>query len=144
MKRILVYLVLIAALFSCKEEYPYSDVPEISLVSYSPQNVQALSEPLKFTIDYVDGDGDLGENHTDSTNLHLIDNRIGIRYSFRIQELVPGGSSVPISGRLSFSIPNTFMTTTDSTEQVNYSIYLYDRAGNRSNTLVTGPVTVYR
>ena len=77
-------------------------------------------------------------------NLFLIDNRIDVEYTYRIQDLVPGDDAVPIEGNLSFSIPNTYLTGTDSLESVTYRIYVVDRAGNRSNQILAGPITIYR
>ena len=144
MRTFLSILLLVFLSLSCEKEYPFDVIPYISLNHVSTNSVKQLSEPISFSISYTDGDGDLGENATGIKNLFLIDNRINIEYTFRIQDLVPGEGAIPIKGNLQFSIPNTFLTTQDSTEIVYYNIYVVDRAGHKSNQIIAGPITVYK
>jgi hypothetical protein len=139
----LIYLVLISAfLISCKKEEIVNDIPSIELIETSPTQVVELMEPIYFKISYHDGNGDLGENDPDVHNLILRDPRIDIKYEYRISELVPGAAEVPISGVLVFSIPNAFITDGSTQQTVNFEIYVKDRAGNKSNVINSGTITI--
>lgn len=139
----LIYLVLISAfLISCKKEEIVNDIPSIELIETSPTQVVELMEPIYFKISYRDGNGDLGENDPDVHNLILRDPRIDIKYEYRISELVPGAAEVPISGVLVFSIPNAFITDGSTQQTVNFEIYVKDRAGNKSNVINSGTITI--
>ncbi len=130
------------ALLACKQEEPFDAVPQIALIGYGPDTVTEFVDSIYFSISYQDGDGDLGENNSDDHNLTVTDSRIGIEYKYRIRQLVPGNSEVPIKGILNFSIPNTFITDGTTQQEVSYAIDVKDRAGNNSNTLTTGSILI--
>lgn len=126
-----------------KEAVELSATPSISLVSIAPSLVKEFSDSLVIEIAYEDGDGDLGGVHPDSTNLFVTDSRIGIVYAFRIQELVPGGATVPIKGTFRIVLNGLFrVNDTAPKETVSFEIVARDKAGNRSNVLVTEEVEV--
>jgi hypothetical protein len=143
-ERMLLASLCASAIFmsSCKEEYPFGASPEIAMIKYGPDTVRQFVDSIYFSISYNDGDGDLGENDTDADNLIVTDTRIGVKHTFRIKQLVPGGAQVPIKGTLNFSIPNTFLTGSSNQEELSYSIYVKDRAGHQSNVLTAGPIVV--
>ncbi len=135
---------LLAVIFSScqKDEDINSKTPSIELVSVS-SNIIGEGDPLTFRIKYTDGDGDLGENNADVHNLFLTDNRVGITYEYRIQELAPSGSSLIIRGNLDVELNTTAITNGSSSQTVTYSIYVRDRAGNQSNTVTTSDITIH-
>ncbi len=139
---ILSFSLLLIAVIGCKEEFPFGSEPIITLQNYGPNAVVEFTDSIYFQIGFEDGDGDLGENNTDDHNLIVEDNRNGIKYTYRISELVPGGANVPIKGVLRFSINNTFIIGNGPTEEVTYSIHVLDRAGHTSNTVTTGPIII--
>lgn len=140
-KRIIIIgLVLIAA--ACGEDIVLDDSPSIELVSIGPSTVVELQDSIQIVIRYEDGDGDLGENTPDAKNYYLVDERIDLEYRFRIRELVPNSASVPIAGTLVLTLPNTVITNGSTSEELTYSIWIVDRAGNQSNTVTAGPITV--
>ncbi len=118
-------------------------VPRIELLSVIPSTAVEFNDSIVFTIKYRDNDGDLGENDPDVKNLFLTDNRIGIQYSYRIQQLAPSGSSIPIEGNLELILNTIARTDTSlSQEAVTFSIYVVDRAGNKSNVVTSSPVII--
>jgi len=126
---------------SCSKDEPvYSEVPEITFVSVSSTNVNS-SDALTFVISYQDGNGDLGENTTDARNLYLLDSRISTPYQYRISELSPN-SSIIIKGTLSVKLDHAGLLGAGP-ENVVYSIYVVDRAGHQSNTVISPTVTVH-
>jgi len=139
-----VFLFAALSFSSCHKDDPIdSKTPTIELVSVSSTNVLE-GDPLTFRIKYTDGDGDLGENNADAHNLFLVDNRVNVTYEYRIQELAPSGSSLIIRGNLDIELKTTAITNGSTSQQVTYSIYLKDRAGNQSNTVTTESITIHQ
>jgi hypothetical protein len=129
---------------SChKDEAIDGATPTIELVSVSAASIQE-GDPLTFTIHYTDGDGDLGENDANAKNLFLVDNRVNVTYEYRISELAPPGSSIIIRGNLKVELKTTAITDGSTSQAVSYSIYVKDRAGNQSNTVTTGTITIHQ
>ena len=138
----IIYLCAIVLLFSCEKEQVISDTPIIEFKSISPATVQEYSDDIIITISYSDGDGDLGENNPDIHNLFVEDNRNGIVYQFRIPHLAPDNNSIAIEGNFNITINGSGITDESSNQQVNYAIYVTDRAGNKSNTIITSSITI--
>lgn len=134
---------LLALLYAgCKKD-ELTDTPYIELKSSNPSTIQAFSDTLTFTVFYKDGDGDLGENNPNIYNLFLKDNRNGITYKYRIQQLAPTGSDIAIQGSLDVKLASVpMLDDNNQTETATYSIYLVDRAGNQSNTVTSGNITI--
>ncbi|MFN4122292.1 MAG: hypothetical protein ACK4GL_03180 [Flavobacteriales bacterium] len=134
---------VICMLSSCKkEESSWSEVPEIKFISISPSSLVQFSSPLTITIEYRDGDGDLGENSPDVVNTFVTDSRNNLTYQLRTQQLAPDNANIAITGRLNIEIPSVAVIGSGNSESFTYSIYLTDRKGNRSNTITTSSVTV--
>ncbi|MGE0634900.1 MAG: hypothetical protein AB7P01_00560 [Bacteroidia bacterium] len=138
---VLVFLVSVV-LVACKKADETGPIPEIEFISVTPQNVQEYTDSLVFTIKYRDGDGDLGENTSGAENFFLADSRNNVIYKFRIPQLAPDNSNIIIEGNLNVTLANTAIIDGSSSQTFTYSIYVKDRAGNQSNTVVTSPVTV--
>ena len=130
---------------SCKKDNdPFANkVPSLELLSLTPQMVVEFQDSLVFNIKYRDNDGDLGENDPTVKNLFIIDNRIGIVYDYRIQQLAPTGSAIAIEGTLQVVL-NSFARTDTSLaqESATFSVYVKDRAGNKSNVVTSGAITI--
>lgn len=119
-------------------------VPQIIGITVNPNNVVEYQDSITFSVEYRDGDGDLGENSPDAHNLFLTDNRIGVTEAFRIRELAPDGAEIPITGVLDVVLRNTGITDGSSQQTFNYTVYLRDRAGNESAHMETPNITVRR
>lgn len=140
-------LALVSGLFlsSCKKSSQPSVVPAIEYKSVNSSTVKQFDGSLVFTIHYKDGDGDLGENNADVKNLFLVDNRIGITYKYRIQQLSPDGSTIPIEGNLDVTLSAVALTDTLLTQQnATFSIYVTDRAGHESNHVTSGNIVILK
>ena len=136
----IIYLFAIVLLFSCKKEEAMS--PFLLFESISPTNVQEYTDDIIITIFYSDVDGDLGENDPDIHNLFVEDNRNGIMYQFRIPHLAPDNNSIAIEGNFNITINGSGITDESSSQLLNYAIYVTDRAGNKSNTIITSTITI--
>jgi hypothetical protein len=136
-------LLIICTQSACKKDDELmSAVPEIEFVSVTPTSLKEYSAPLSFTIKYRDGDGNLGENNADVKNLFLTDNRINVSYTYRIQQLAPDNTTIPIQGTLNIDLASVNIINSAASQTVTYSIYVVDRAGNKSNVVTSDVVTI--
>ena len=127
--------------FSCKKEsIVINTTPTIEFVSISPTIANQYTDSVSVAIKYTDGDGDLGENNASVKNCFIRDNRIGIVYEFRIKQLAPDNS--PITGTLNLELGGQGITDTSSQQYVSYTIYVKDRAGHISNSIVTSSILI--
>ena len=141
-----VALLLVVLIFSSckKDEYGLSVVPELTFESISPTSIEEFGGPITFNISYQDGDGDLGENDPNVKNLFLQDQRNGITYEYRIQELAPQGADIAIIGTIDIVLNTTSITDGSNEQEATFDIYAIDRAGNSSNTITSTPLTIYK
>ncbi len=140
--KILIFILFAILLFSCKKEDAVSDIPQIEFLSISPTTAQEYIDDIIVKISYADANGDLGENNPDIFNLFITDKRNEIEYKFRIPELTPNGSDIAIEGNFNITINGTGITSESSSQKVAYSIYVKDRAGNKSNIITTSEITI--
>jgi len=135
-------MLVLSVVVGCKDpaEKIFSPVPEIELISVNPTQVVSFRDSIVFEVEYTDGDGDLGSMTED--NFFIEDDRIQVTHGFRVQEIVPNGERVPITGSLRITLPNTLITDGSSSQQVTFTLHMIDQAGNESNRVSTPPVTV--
>lgn len=138
------FFVFTLLIVSCGEDdqFEISNIPQIEFVSLEPSTVNESEGPIYFTVSYIDGDGDLGENTPDVKNLFLKDLRNNIEYEYRLQQLAPEGSNIAIQGTFEIELNNTSITDGSNEQTFSYEIKVIDRAGNQSNIITTTPLTV--
>jgi len=130
-------------LLSCSKEEEAENVePVVVFVSMTPTTVSELVNEIVIQFDYSDGDGNLGENDAGVTNLFVTDSRNNVVNSFRVQQLAPDNATISIAGSLSITITPLVITDGSSSETGTFSIYMNDRAGNKSNVITTTEFTV--
>lgn len=141
---LLLPLVVLISLSSCDNGLTDIPVePEIELISVSPTQVKAFQDSIVFVVEYTDGDGDLGTNIDTERNVFILDQRLNVTHEFRLKQLAPDGADVPITGRFDVTLPSTIKAdSTTASESIVFELYVVDRAGNQSNTVVSEPVTV--
>ncbi len=142
-KTIYYFSLILFFITGCKDdEISFPVEPSIEMVSITPANPMQYTEPVTITIHYKDGDGDLGENNDQVKNCFVTDNRIGITYEYRIKQLAPTGSSIPIDGNLNIDIGGQVLTDSSSSQSVTYTLYIVDRAGHKSNSVTTAAIVI--
>lgn len=124
------------------EEINKGPAPVIEFKSISPSTVKQYRDSVVIRIGYSDADGDLGQNNADVDNAFVTDSRNHLTYNFRIRQLAPDNSTLYIKGTLEIVVPATALTGSGGSETLIYSVYVQDRAGNRSNTVTTSAITV--
>lgn len=145
-----VNLLAIALLFvfgtslnGCTKEEVISDTPSIEFVGVTPNPAVKYEDEVSITISYTDGNGDLGENTPDMKNAFITDSRNNVTYEFRIPQQAPDDANIIIKGQLTFKLaPQGFVDDNNTTESTTYSIRIVDRAGNESNSVETGSLTI--
>jgi len=144
MKQILILLMIGMLISACKKDkVEYSDVPKITFESISPGSVQQFRDSVIITIDYVDGNGDLGENNSEVKNAFVTDSRNDLTYSFRVRQLAPTDANIIIKGRLLIIVPQVALDNlTGISETASFSVFVEDRAGNKSNVVNTSTITI--
>jgi len=144
MKQVFYSLILMSLLGACKkEEDKYSVVPKITFEGISPGTVKQFSDSLIVSINYEDGDGDLGENVSGAKNAFVTDSRNDLTYNFRIRQLAPTDANIIIKGKLLIIVPQVALNDANAaSESASFSIYVEDRAGNKSNVINTSNITI--
>ncbi len=151
-RRLLLFMprlsLLLLFLISCNKDEvtsnpPISFIPEIALKSISPDTVHHLTDSLLFVISYIDGNGDLGDYEPDTLSLWITDERFPLTEKFHLIPLAPQGASIVISGELKVILDHIILKDPSAlSETAQFTIKLKDRAGNWSNSVTAGPVTV--
>lgn len=148
LKRTFIYSIVtlcILAAGSCKKQEPISAVPSLKFVSISPNPAKQYQDEIKITIEYTDGDGDLGENTPDVKNLFVTDSRNNVTSAFRIPQQAPDNANIIIRGKLNINLPpQGFIDDTQTSETVVYSMYVVDRAGNQSNVVQSSAMVIQK
>jgi len=155
------FILLLLVLMSCTQPPDYPPEPVIEFNSLSqPFMTQGttLSDSIFLTVDFTDGDGDLG-TEDDSLDIYLIDTRIedfSVPIQFKLPFVPLQGTGNGISGEISLKLPATCCifpagvavpcdtTVTDlyPTDTLIYEVYIKDRAGNESNHILTENIIV--
>jgi hypothetical protein len=152
MKSILLFIISLCLFCGCKKDTPpfinppTSTTPVIEFVDASPSTAKQFSDSIKFTIKFIDGDGNVGDISADSLSLYLTDNRDATLVErFHIQPIAPANSTVSVQGKFSILLKNTIILNSNNTsETTTFSIKLKDRAGNFSNTIQTNTITIVK
>lgn len=137
-------VILFSFLSACeKGPEEISATPEISIESVTPTTVKQFQDSLVIKITYKDGDGDLGENVDTVRNVFVTDARNNLTFSYRLSELAPRGQKIAIQGKVNIVVKSLSLIDVSSTqEQTTFTVYLLDRAKNKSNTVTTQSITI--
>ncbi len=144
MKNILYITTLIFSIVllqNCTEKEP-NKIPVISLVSMTPTTVHQYTDSVIIIIHYQDKDGDIGIPDADKNSLWIQDARLVNPDEYFISPLAPIDTEVSIEGEFRIKLKNTFKLGTAAQEITKFNIWLFDRAGNKSNILETPELTI--
>jgi PIN domain nuclease of toxin-antitoxin system len=143
MRRFITYFALVAVLLSCSKEEGQENVePVLTFDSMTPTTVNELVEEIVLKFSYNDGDGNLGENDASVKNLFITDSRNQVVNSFRVKQLSPDNSTIAIEGSLNVTISPLVITDGSTSEKGTFSLYMTDRAGNKSNVITSSEFTI--
>ena len=136
-------LLMMCVIFSCKKDTEkFSKIPSLEFVKITPSVAAEFVDEVKITVLYRDKDGDVGENDPEVKNLFVTDNRNDVEYSFRIPELTPEGSEIAVEGNFEINLKVLSMVGDQEEGSAAFSVYILDRALNKSNSVTTEAITV--
>lgn len=141
-----IWIFLTLLWISCKKEEtgPFSDIPHIRLLGISQDTIVQYQDVLVLTIEYEDGNGDLGFIDPDEYAIFVRDARLERFDGFYMGPVTPDGVSVAIKGTVNIEFPSLFVFGNREEESTRFYIKIIDRAGNESNLLETDPVIIKR
>lgn len=143
---------------SCANAPDFSDIPNLSFTGLSKfELIQSSfnSDTLILFLEFEDGDGDIGRMDSDfMTDLFIIDKRLNDTIDRIKTPFVPlQGAANGIRGTMQIQLFTTCCIFPDGippcqnppqypTNDLQYDIFLIDRAGNQSNTVTTDVITL--
>jgi hypothetical protein len=143
-------LALVLGASSCVSppEYPVEPFLEFASISRTDFS-ESLEEAIVLRVSFTDGDGDIGHgspSEGDTTrNVFLEDSRVpGFPINYHIDAVEGVGNISAISGFIDLRFNPGFFAClgTEPSDTLSLSLYLIDRAGNRSNTIRTPVLTL--
>lgn len=139
-------LCVMLILGGCKKEEQVNTTgnpnPLIRLLSVSSKQLKQFKDSLVITIEYTDGDGDVGETNPDVNDLEIKDQRLSKADYYFVKPLTPPDANIKVKGTISVQIKNTFLLGTADSEITTFELRLRDRAGNWSNSVKTELITI--
>lgn len=147
----LYYLLLglscLGILSGCKDNStpaPVNTTPLIKMLGVSSTSILQFKDSLTITIEFNDGDGDIGETDPDKNDIMVKDSRLSKPDFYFVKPLAPPGSGIRLTGTIPIQLKNTFLLGTGNSETVTFEVRLRDRAGNWSNIVSTPTITIKR
>lgn len=152
--KISVAVCLLLFVYSCIKKTTYSTVPEIEYKNFVPNT----DESAEISIKFKDGDGDIGTAGNDTTrNLwvnYYYKDTVSLKYvafcfgcgtdslktAYVVKQTEGSYQGKPISGELSVKLQQ--YRHSKKIKNIKYVIYLYDKAGNKSNVITTPELIV--
>jgi len=133
-------------MYCCKKAPTYPATPSLTWLNASPNPVKIGTDSLVLKFAFTDGDGDLGAADTSVFVTDIRPNSINkpFTYTFNLPSIPSKGSYKQITGNISINMysNNSCRPGHDTRDTVSYSIYVKDKAGNKSNTINT-PLIIF-
>lgn len=82
--------------------------PIIKLVSVSSKQLKQFKDSLVITLEYTDGDGDIGETNPDINDLEIKDLRLSKADYYFVKPLTPPDAEIKVKGLITVQMKNTF------------------------------------
>jgi hypothetical protein len=118
--------------------------PKIKILSVAPTTIQEFNESVIVTLQYEDGDGNLGFEHPDSNALRVWDDRLQNPDFYFVPPLSPVGEEISVRGNLEIRLNGTFIIGTGTEESTRFALAIKDRDGNWSNEVTTPIITIQK
>lgn len=142
----IIICLMLFTISSCKKEEPVSitgnPTPLIKLISVSSKQLKQFKDSLVITLEYTDGDGDIGETNPDANDLEIKDQRLSKADYYFVKPLTPPDANIKVKGIITVQMKNTFLLGTADSEVTTFELRLRDRAGNWSNSVKTDLITI--
>lgn len=136
-------ILLAAASLGCNKDKDNDPVkPELKLVSVSASSVAEFENAIQIVFSYEDYQGDLGSSDPDVLQLQVKDARLENADGYHIPPMTPEEKELHIKGNYTLTLRPLFRLGTSESETTTLKLTLTDRAGNVSNTIETGAITI--
>lgn len=153
-KYLLLFVIVSVVFYACVKKTTYPTIPEIEYQAFYPYFGDSADLQIKFK----DGDGDIGVPETDSTRtlwvIYYYKDTVSQKYigyyrplfndtlktGYIVKAPEDSYEGKPISGEISVRLQQ--FRHSKKIKNVKYVIYLFDKAGNKSNVLTTPELTV--
>ena len=136
------FVLLFTTCTTVSDELTFPVEPSLELLSTSDTELTEFTEPLVLQLRYEDGDGDLGNADPDVNSIFVRDERLSEPDAYYLAPLAPDGARISITGELTVELNPTFRLGNAPTETTTFTLWITDRAGNESNRLTIGSVTI--
>lgn len=139
-------LPITVSLVGCGKGDTFSTTPKIEFKSFSPAStVNILGNPeVTVNLSFEDGDGDIGRERSGIQGADIFLEYVydGSNVLFSDSVILPqvpnSATDKNISGVLGFKVPTTFLIRQGKLQDaVQFRIYLLDKAGHKSNVILT-------
>lgn len=141
----LVFMGMVCCFSNCEtvnNEPLFPLTPSIKITSISQDTIIQFVDQLVIAIEYEDGDGDLGNANPDINSIFVKDSRLETPDEYYLPPLAPDSSLLSITGTFNLELSTTFLFGNGSEESTFFEVYVVDRAGNTSETVITTPVLI--
>jgi hypothetical protein len=152
------FLLCVILLSSCQKQESFSNIPAITFKSLTVKNANSAILEVNFT----DGDGDIGyvgnpenaqpnffiEYYRDSASIFVP----MIFYvtavpsiaepSYTIPDVTPAGKNKSLTGTIKINMENLTQGLPIVGDTLQFNVWLFDRAGHKSNVLTTPQIIV--
>ncbi len=152
------FVVVLTIVVGCVKppEYPIEPIIEYLSMTKDTLDRGINVDSLKVTLSFTDGDGDLGSSNREN-NLFYTDDRDTFPLPGQIPFVPELGASNGIKGEISFVVGSSCCIFPDSLlstnlcedifeeypyDKINYTVYILDRAGHKSNVVTLPPIFV--
>ncbi|MES2836294.1 MAG: hypothetical protein V4667_02130 [Bacteroidota bacterium] len=154
LKIVLLFSFIALVAFACKRKDNVPDEPQIIFKDFL-----VLGDSAKLIIKFTDGDGDLGLSDSDTEppydfntfityyekqNGTFVARDLPFPFNYRIPVLNNSGRKKELNGELQITIAPTYYDPFSSYDTIKYSIYIQDKALNKSNVIETNEIVVPR
>ncbi len=143
---IYIFIISVLVVFSaCEKEVgvdtlPYE--PNIEIQSINTTNLIEFQDSLIIILKYEDGDGDLGRLDPDENSLYIKDKRLENPEYYHIPPIVPDDKTLQTTGTIRVFVPTLFVIGSGKSENTELELKVRDQAGNWSNSVSTGVITI--
>lgn len=141
MKNVIIYSFLLVLLTYCKKDNVNTS-PQIKYLSISATEIKQYKDSIEIVIEYVDNDGDIGEENPDENAIYVKDRRLANPDYYFVAPISPPNKKIKVKGNLVIKIKNTFLLGVALKETTHFEIKLKDREGHWSNTIITPEITI--
>lgn len=156
-KSVILFIITLTCLYSCYKTPSFPNEPTVKFVEFQKPNeaytIEA-GEGGNLVLEFTDGDGDLGKLDNEDSSSFITYQNLRDTFFKENKYIIPiipkKGTTNAISGKIEVKLNDAlfnsylayFIFKGISIDTFTYKLYLTDRAGNKSNEIITPPIVV--